>query len=100
MNNIFDYLPIGMDSTPITRKELVELMGCDDRTVREEIAKAKLDVPIINVGLGYYIADDPDDPNLKAYIIQEQHRIQKISKGLRKHKWLFKINTKQEKLNI
>lgn len=100
MNNIYDYLPIGKDSTPITRKQLMELMECDDRTVRGEIAKAKLEVPVINVGYGYYIADDPDDPNLKAYIIQEQHRIQKISKGLKKHKWLFKINTKQETLKI
>ena len=100
MSNIYAYLPIGRDSKPVTRKELAMLMGCDDRTVRLAIARAKLEVPVINVGLGYYIADDPDDPNLRAYIIQEQHRIQKISKGLKKHKWLYKINTKQEKLKI
>ena len=100
MANIFEYLPIGKDSTPITRKELAELMDCDDRTVRDQIAKAKKDVPVINVGLGYYIADDPDDPNLRAYIISEMHRIKEISKGLRKHKWLYKINKKQETLKI
>ena len=100
MANIFEYLPIGKDSTPITRKELAELMDCDDRTVRDQIAKAKKEVPVINVGLGYYIADDPDDPNLRAYIISETHRIKEISKGLRKHKWLYKINKKQETLNI
>ena len=98
--NIFDYLPLGSDSTPISRKELVQLMGMPDRDVRRQLEKAKQIAPVVNIGLGYYIADDPDDPNLKAYIIQEQHRIAKISKGLRKHKWLYKINTKQEKLKI
>ena len=90
--NIFEYLPIGSDSTPITREELVRQTGESDRNIRLEIAKAKKTVPVINVGNGYYIADDPDDPNLRAYIISEMHRIKEISKGLRKHKWLYKIN--------
>lgn len=98
--NVIDYLPIGSDSRPITRSELVQRLGCDDRKVRDEISRLKRDLPIINVGTGYYIADDPDDPNLKAYIVQEMHRIREISRGLNKHKWLFKINTKQEKLKI
>ena len=98
--NIFDYLPLGSDSKPVTRADLVRMTGCSDREVRAAIAKAKEKVPVLNVGLGYYIADDPDDPNLRAYIIQEQHRIAKISKGLKKHKWLYKINSKQEKLKI
>lgn len=99
-NNIYAYLPIGKESKPITRQELVNLMGIDDRAVREEIRMAKREVPIINVGDGYYIADDPDDPNLKAYIIQETHRIREISRGLKKHKWLYRFNKKQETLNI
>lgn len=98
--NVIDYLPIGSDSTPITRAELVQRLGIDDRKVREEISKLKKNLPIINVGSGYYIADDPDDPNLKAYIIQEMHRIQQISRGLNKHKWLYRINKKQETLNL
>lgn len=100
MSNIFAYLPIGSDSTPITREELCELMNTSDRKIRQEINKAKKDVPVINVGQGYYIADDPDDPNLKAYILQETHRIREISKGLKKHKWLYKINKQQETLKI
>lgn len=98
--NIFDYLPLGSDSEPITRKELAEKMGCDDRKVRRQIAKAKKIAPVVNIGLGYYIADDPDDPNLRAYIISEMHRIKEISKGLKKHKWLYKVNKNQETLDI
>ena len=100
MINIYAYLPIGSDSTPVTREQLCNLTGLDDRQVRGEIAKAKRDVPIVNVGSGYYIADDPDDPNLKAYIVKETHRIREISRGLRKHKWLYKINKQQETLDI
>lgn len=98
--NIFEYLPIGRDSTPITREELVRQTGESDRNIRKAINEAKQTVPVINVGLGYYIADDPDDPNLRAYIISEMHRIREISKGLKKHKWLYKINKSQETLDI
>ncbi|MBR3636101.1 MAG: hypothetical protein IKN47_07890 [Lachnospiraceae bacterium] len=98
--NIFDYLPIGAESTPIKRTELVKLMNTSDREVRDQIKKAKEIVPVINVGQGYYIADDPEDPNLKAYILQETSRIKEISKGLRKHKWLFNTNLNQETLEI
>jgi hypothetical protein len=100
MINIFAYLPIGSDSTPVTREELVKLTGATDRDIRRAINEAKKTVPVVNVGLGYYIADDPDDPNLRAYILQETHRIKEISKGLRKHKWLYKINKSQESLNL
>lgn len=100
MINIYAYLPIGSDSKPITREELCNLTGLEDRAVRNEISKAKREVPIINVGNGYYIADDPDDPNLRAYICKEMHRIREISKGLRKHKWLYRVNKKQETMDI
>ena len=42
----------------------------------------------------------PDDPNLKAYIIKETHRIREISKGLRKHKALYRVNKAQERLDV
>lgn len=99
-NSIYEYLPLGSDSKPISREELVRLMGIPDRAVREEIRMAKREVPIVNVGGGYYIADDPDDPNLRAYILQETHRIREISRGLKKHKWLFRFNKNQETLDI
>lgn len=98
--NIYEFLPLGNEGKPISRQELVDLMGIPDRAVREEISRAKREVPIVNVGGGYYIADDPDDPNLKAYIMQETHRIQEISRGLKKHKWLFRFNKNQETLDI
>lgn len=100
MINIYAYLPIGSDSTPITREQLCNLTGLEDRAIRREIAIAKREVPIVNVGNGYYIADDPDDPNLREYIMKETHRIREISRGLRKHKWLYKINKEQETLDI
>lgn len=100
MNDVLDFLPVGADKSPTSREELVMLTGMTDRTVREEINRLKKDYPIINVGQGYYIANDPDDPNLKAYIVQETHRIRAISKGLRRHKKLYKINKEQEVLDI
>ena len=100
MINIFDYLPLGSDSTPVTREQLVRMTGLDDRRIRRLINEAKKEVPVVNIGLGYYIADDPDDPNLKAYILSETHRIREISKGLKKHKWLYRINKDQETLKI
>ena len=54
----------------------------------------------MNIGQGYYIADDPDDPDLEAYIRQESHRIREISKGLKRHKALYKVNKSQEMLNV
>ena len=98
--NVIDYLPVGTGCTPITRDELVRLTGVSDRKVRDEICRLKREIPIVNVGQGYYIPDDPDDPNLKAYIVSEMHRIREISRGLKKHKWLYRINKKQETLNL
>ena len=100
MSNVVDYIPVGSDSTPVRREELCRLTGLSDRAVREEISELKREVPVVNVGRGYYIANDPDDPLLKAYILQEMHRIREISKGLRKHKRLYKINKQQETLEI
>ena len=98
--NIVDYIPVGKNCQPKSREQLVIETGLSDRLVRREINIAKKDFPIVNVGYGYYIANDPDDPNLKAYILQETHRIREISKGLRRHKMLYRINKDQEILNI
>lgn len=100
MFDITDYLPVGKDSTPKSREQLVFETGYADRQVRDAINFAKKTVPIVNVGTGYYIADDPDDPNLRAYIHSEMHRIKEISKALRKHKALYRTNKAQETLKI
>ena len=100
MTNILDFIPEGTEKPPVTRETLMLLTGLTDRNIRNEINAAKRQKPIVNVGNGYYIPTDPDDPNLKAYIIQETHRIGAISRGLRKHKALYKINKGQERLDI
>lgn len=100
MIDILDFIPYGKTDKPISRENLCVLTGLDDRTVREAISRAKTEYPIINVGNGYYIPDDPDDPNLKAYIIKEMHRIRAISRGLRRHKALYKVNKRQETLDL
>lgn len=98
--NVIDYIPVGRKEAPVSREELCRLTGSEDRTVRREINRAKRTYPIVNVGLGYYIADDPDDPNLREYIMKEMHRIKEISKGLKRHKALYKVNKEQETLNV
>jgi hypothetical protein len=100
MVNILDFIPEGTERPPVTREKLVTLTGLSDRAVRNEINIAKRQKPIINVGNGYYIPNDPDDPNLKHYINQETHRIMEISCGLRKHKALYRFNKAQERLDI
>ena len=97
--NLLDYIPIG-NKNPISRETLVYITGLDDRAVRNEIKRLKAEYPIVNIGQGYYIADDPDDPDLEAYIRQETHRIREISKGLRRHKALIRTNKSQEMLEI
>ena len=98
--DILDYIPYGTTDKPMKRSDIVRLTGLSDRKVRRYMQEAKLYYPIVNIGDGYYIPDDPDDPNLKAYIIQETHRIREISRGLRRHKRLFKTNKNQETLDI
>ncbi len=100
MIDILDFIPYGKTDNPITREQLVQLTGLEDRAVRKAICEAKCKYPIINVGNGYYIPNDPDDPNLKVYILKELHRIREISKGLRTHKKFYKINKEQETLDI
>ena len=63
MIDITEYIPRGKDATPKSRWQLECETGLSDRDVRDCINKAKKTYPIINVGGGYYIAEDPDDPN-------------------------------------
>lgn len=100
MINLLDFIPFGANTTPVTRAELEILTGLDDRTIRGEINRLKKEYPIINIGQGYYVAEDPDDPDLEAYIRQESHRIREISKSLKRHRALYKTNKRQEMLKI
>jgi hypothetical protein len=89
ITSIIDYLPTEADKA-ISREALATLTGHKDRIIRDTIAKLKTEYPIVNVGNGYYIATDPDDPNLTHYIRQEQHRAREILKGIKSHKRLLK----------
>ena len=103
MIDILEYIPYGTTDKPVTRAELRQLFEGErdpDRTARRLIAAAKREYPVINTGEGYYIPDDPDDPNLEIYIRKEMHRIKAISKGLKKHKALYRVNKAQETLNL
>ena len=92
--NITDYI----SDTPISRQELCALTGLSDRKVRAEIAKAKLETPICNIGEGYFIPDNPDDPRLRQYIFQEIHRGREVFKGIMACRMLMNEDTRQERI--
>lgn len=77
---------------PVKRSTLVLMTGKCDRVIRHEISQLKQKYPIVNVGDGYYIATDPDDPNLLHYIRQEQSRAREIMRGIRSHRRLAKYD--------
>lgn len=87
ITSIIDYLPTEA-AQAVTRQTLVMLTGHSDREIRRTIAALKAEYPVVNVGNGYYIATDPDDPNLRHYIAAEQHRAREIIRGIRCHKRL------------
>lgn len=89
ITSVFDYLPTNAEQA-VSRETLATLTGHNDREIRRTIAALKVGFPIINVGNGYYIATDPDDPNLAHYVRQEQHRAREILKGIKSHKRLLK----------
>lgn len=95
--SVIDHIPY-FPNTPISRERLAQVTGLSDRAIRSEIQSAKMMFPIVNVGGGYYIATEPDDPNLVLYIRQEMHRIREISRGLKTHKALNRIDTQQQKI--
>lgn len=85
LTNVEGRIPTGR-ARAITRKELVALTGLDDRSVRLAISRSEL--PIINLGYGYFIPDTNDEVDMiemHAYVSQEHARIASLSE---------KINTK------
>ena len=58
--------------------------GISDRLIRRAIAES--DAPIINTGEGYYtpnMEDPVDVANLRAYVLQEQARVQSLQDKIR-----------------
>ena len=89
--DILPFIPVGYRNA-VTRAELRRRTGKNDRVIRDAIADARHDMPIVNVqnGKGYFIPDenDPEDVRLlRLFVIQEEHRLKSIGwslKGARK----------------
>lgn len=85
--NIVDYIPVGHQNA-VTRKQLCILTGLSDRKVRDLIADARREMPIINQqdSKGYYIPDTGniiDMCALRRYVRQEEHRLKSIGWSLK-----------------
>ena len=79
MRNIADYIPIGA-SNPISRRQLEKVTGFKDRDIRESIAEnnATSNIPIINLGKGYFIPTPSEIEMLRDYLFIEISRKKSI----------------------
>lgn len=85
--DILDFIPTGSENA-VTRVELCQRTGLDDRTVRDLIHNARRRIPILNMqdGKGYFIPDmntRNDTDLLKWYVRQEESRKQSIGWSLK-----------------
>ena len=80
--NVLEFIPYGRENA-IKRQDLRDMLGVSDRDMRELIAQARKETPIINLsdGQGYYRPNEKED--LMRYILQEQARSIKIMKNIR-----------------
>ena len=85
---IIEYIPFGKEHA-ITRKELVERTGLPDRKIRELIAEARGETPILTRSTGgYYQPDIYDEEDVYQWILQETARAASVFRGLRSaRKW-------------
>lgn len=84
--NILDYINVGSENA-VDRSYLVSVTGLPDRYVRRAIAKARREIPILNMqdGSGYFIPDmnsEKDRDKLKHYVAQENSRLKSIGWSL------------------
>lgn len=79
---IKDCLREGADHA-VSRAALREWTGFDDRTVRDAIADLKMEIPVINVGGGYFIPTEEDAEEIKTYYRAQQSREVSIRKSLK-----------------
>lgn len=85
--DILDYIRTGHDRA-ITRAELSDLTGIDDKTIRDMIHYARRDIPILNMqdGRGYFVPDMnilEERMMLMKYIRQEESRLKSIGWALK-----------------
>lgn len=88
-NSVLNYLHTDPEK-PVKRSSLAKLTGKNDREVRHEIQQLKKKYAIVNIGDGYYIASDPDDPQLEQYYKQERAKALHILESIKSHKKLIK----------
>lgn len=91
---ITDYIPTGRENA-ISRADLCRLTGLADRQVRENIAQARRNTPIINLqdGDGYFIPDPTDSGDmaqLRRYVKQEEARLKSIGWSLKAARKMLK----------
>lgn len=76
------FIPVGHENA-VSRKWLSSITGSSDRVVRRAIEVSEL--PIINMGYGYYIPDmenEVDRSEMQSYIAQERSRMRAIENRL------------------
>lgn len=87
MQSIIDYIPFGHENA-ISRRELAQLTGLNDRHMRECIMQERRHTPILNMqdGSGYFRPDMNDSGDvalLRAYKKQEESRAKAIMWALK-----------------
>lgn len=77
--NIVDYIPVGKNNA-VTRLQLRIATRMSDRKIRDAIAEARRDIPIINdqSGRGYYIPTEEELPEARRFLEQEERRAKSI----------------------
>ena len=90
--DILDYIRTGHDRA-ITRAELSDLTGIDDRTIRDMIHYARRDIPILNMqdGRGYFVPD--------MNIFRRENDADEVHQTRRKPAEEYRLGTKNSKAN-
>lgn len=82
--NLEDYINVGHENA-VSREYLCKVTGMTDRILRKTIEES--DLPIINMGYGYYIPDmenEVDAFEARKYVTQELARINTIEDKLQR----------------
>lgn len=91
MMDIINLIPRGQ-ANAVTRRELCELTGWNDRKVREAIFQARRDHLILNLqdGNGYFRPTEDESHLVKRFYEQEMKRLKSIGWALKPaREWLY-----------
>jgi hypothetical protein len=75
--NIVDFIPLGEDNA-VTRDELCQLTGLQDRFLREAISQARRNEAILNFGKGYFRPRANEIGRVEVWCKQERARAKSI----------------------